>query len=106
MAARAGRYRRDRENSSRNEDARFARARNRNPGCGLPGRQHSRQTKGPHKDMSDPLVAVVMLLILILAIFLGFPVAFTLMALGVAFGYYAYFDGARMWMPYTRAVES
>jgi tripartite ATP-independent transporter DctM subunit len=56
--------------------------------------------------MTDPQVAVGMLLILILAIFLGFPVAFTLMALGVGFGYYAYFDGARMWMPYTRALES
>jgi tripartite ATP-independent transporter DctM subunit len=56
--------------------------------------------------MTDPQVAVAMLGILIFAIFLGFPVAFTLMALGVAFGYYAYFDGARMWMPYTRAVES
>ncbi|BCH30540.1 C4-dicarboxylate ABC transporter [Mesorhizobium sp. L-8-10] len=56
--------------------------------------------------MSDPIVAVVMLLILILAIFLGFPVAFTLAALGVAFGYYAYFDAARMWGSYHRAVES
>jgi tripartite ATP-independent transporter DctM subunit len=56
--------------------------------------------------MSDPFIAVGMLLILILAIFLGFPVAFTLAALGVAFGYYAYFDAARMWAPYTRAVES
>ena len=55
--------------------------------------------------MSDPFVAVLMLLILILAIFLGFPVAFTLMALGVAFGYFAYFDAARMWLPYNRAVE-
>jgi len=55
--------------------------------------------------MSDPFVAVLMLLILILAIFLGFPVAFTLMALGVAFGYYAYFDPARMWRPYERAIE-
>jgi tripartite ATP-independent transporter DctM subunit len=55
--------------------------------------------------MTDPVIAVLMLLILILAIFLGFPVAFTLMALGVAFGYYAYFDASRMWMPYTRAVE-
>ena len=55
--------------------------------------------------MTEPFVAVMMLLILILAIFLGFPVAFTLMALGVAFGYYAYFDADRMWMPYTRAVE-
>jgi tripartite ATP-independent transporter DctM subunit len=56
--------------------------------------------------MSDPFVAVTMLLILILAIFLGFPVAFTLAALGVAFGYYAYFDAARMWSGYHRAVES
>jgi tripartite ATP-independent transporter DctM subunit len=56
--------------------------------------------------MTDPVVAVTMLGILILAIFLGFPVAFTLMALGVAFGYYAYFDASRMWIGYTRAVES
>jgi tripartite ATP-independent transporter DctM subunit len=56
--------------------------------------------------MSNPEVAVSMLGILILAIFLGFPVAFTLMALGVAFGYYAYFDGARMWRAYERALES
>jgi tripartite ATP-independent transporter DctM subunit len=56
--------------------------------------------------MSDPLIAVGMLLILILAIFLGFPVAFTLMALGIAFGYYAYFDADRMWRPYERAVEA
>jgi tripartite ATP-independent transporter DctM subunit len=55
--------------------------------------------------MSDPQVAVAMLLILLLAIFLGFPVAFTLMALGVAFGYYAYFDEGRMWRAYERAVE-
>jgi tripartite ATP-independent transporter DctM subunit len=56
--------------------------------------------------MSDPTVAVLMLLVLILAIFLGFPVAFTLMALGVAFGYYAYFDPHRMWRAYERAVEN
>jgi tripartite ATP-independent transporter DctM subunit len=55
--------------------------------------------------MSDPAVAVLMLLILLLAIFLGFPVAFTLMALGVGFGYYAYFDAGRMWRVYERAVE-
>lgn len=55
--------------------------------------------------MSDPQVAVAMLLILLLAIFLGFPVAFTLMALGVAFGYYAYLNPGRMWRTYERAVE-
>jgi tripartite ATP-independent transporter DctM subunit len=56
--------------------------------------------------MTDPQIAVGMLLILILAIFLGFPVAFTLMALGIGFGYYAYFDADRMWRLYERAVEA
>ena len=42
--------------------------------------------------MSDPVVALVMLGILVTTIMIGFPVAFTLMALGVAFGYYAYFQ--------------
>ena len=56
--------------------------------------------------MSDATVAVSMLGILILTIFLGFPVAFTLMALGVGFGYYAYFDGERMWVAYQRAIDS
>ena len=31
-------------------------------------------------------------MILVAAIMIGFPVAFTMMALGVAFGYYAYFQ--------------
>lgn len=56
--------------------------------------------------MTDAHIAVGMLLILILTIFLGFPVAFTLMALGVGFGYYAYFDAVRMWRAYDRALES
>ena len=42
--------------------------------------------------MSDPVIALVMLGILVTTIMIGFPVAFTLMALGVAFGYYAYFQ--------------
>jgi tripartite ATP-independent transporter DctM subunit len=56
--------------------------------------------------MSGPAIAVGMLLILILAIFLGYPVAFTLAALGVAFGYYAYFEPNRMWAAYNRAVDA
>jgi tripartite ATP-independent transporter DctM subunit len=56
--------------------------------------------------MTDPQIALVMLGIFILIIFLGFPIAFTLMALGVAFGYYAYFDAGRMWRAYDRAVEN
>jgi tripartite ATP-independent transporter DctM subunit len=56
--------------------------------------------------MTDPQIALVMLGIFILIIFLGFPIAFTLMALGVGFGYYAYFDVDRMWRSYDRAVAS
>ena len=46
--------------------------------------------------MSDPVVAVVMLGIFVLTILLGFPICFTLMAMGVAFGFYAYYDAERM----------
>ena len=42
--------------------------------------------------MSDPAIALIMIGILVFTILIGFPVAFTLMALGVAFGYYAYFQ--------------
>ncbi len=42
--------------------------------------------------MSDPGIALAMLGILVFVICIGFPVAFTLMALGVGFGYYAYFQ--------------
>jgi len=46
--------------------------------------------------MTDPQIAVMMLGIFILTIFLGFPIAFTLMAMGLFFGYYAYYDPLRM----------
>ena len=42
--------------------------------------------------MTDPILALCMLGIFIIFIFLGFPIAFTLMAVGIGFGYYAYFD--------------
>jgi tripartite ATP-independent transporter DctM subunit len=45
--------------------------------------------------MSDPALALVMLGVLVLAIMIGFPVAFTMMALGVGFGYYAYFQAGQ-----------
>jgi len=41
--------------------------------------------------MSDPHVAMLMLGLLLLTILLGFPICFTLIAMGVGFGYYAYF---------------
>tara|TARA_B100001750_G_scaffold22083_1_gene14829 strand:+ start:1282 stop:2649 length:1368 start_codon:yes stop_codon:yes gene_type:complete len=42
--------------------------------------------------MTNPEVAILMLSSFILMVLLGFPVAFTLLAMGVFFGYYAYFD--------------
>ena len=41
--------------------------------------------------MSPGVIALVMLGILVITIMIGFPVAFTLMALGVIFGFYAYY---------------
>jgi len=48
--------------------------------------------------MSDPVVALIMLGLFICFIFLGFPIAFTLMAMGIGFGYYAYYvPGQEFW---------
>ncbi|MGQ0545421.1 MAG: TRAP transporter large permease [Betaproteobacteria bacterium] len=41
--------------------------------------------------MSPGIIALIMLGILVITIMIGFPVAFTLMALGVTFGFYAYY---------------
>ncbi len=42
--------------------------------------------------MTNPEVAILMLSLFIVLVMLGFPVAFTLLAMGVGFGYYAYYD--------------
>ncbi|MHB1359639.1 MAG: TRAP transporter large permease [Rhodocyclaceae bacterium] len=42
--------------------------------------------------MTDPQIALLMLGSFVFVILLGFPIAFTLMAMGVGFGYYAYFQ--------------
>ena len=43
--------------------------------------------------MTDPQVAILMLCMFIFMVLLGFPIAFTLLAMGVGFGYYAYYQG-------------
>ena len=43
--------------------------------------------------MTNPEVAIFMLTLFIFLVLLGFPIAFTLIAIGVAFGYYAYYKG-------------
>ena len=42
--------------------------------------------------MTDPQVGMLMLALFLFVIMLGFPIAFTLIAMGVGFGFYAYFD--------------
>ena len=41
--------------------------------------------------MTDPQVAMLMMAAFIFIVLLGFPIAFTLIAMGVGFGYYAYY---------------
>ncbi len=42
--------------------------------------------------MTNPEIAILMLSLFIVVVLLGFPVAFTLLAMGVGFGYYAYYQ--------------
>ncbi|GGD19075.1 TRAP transporter large permease [Aureimonas glaciei] len=56
--------------------------------------------------MTDPQLALMMLGLFIFLVFLGFPIAFTLMAMGIGFGYYAYFDAGRMWRSLFRLDET
>jgi len=42
--------------------------------------------------MTNPEVAILMLSLFIVMVLLGFPVAFTLLAMGVGFGYFAYYE--------------
>ena len=56
--------------------------------------------------MTDPQVALTMLGLFIIFVFLGFPIAFTLMAMGIGFGYYAYYDEGRMWRSFNRLDET
>ena len=48
--------------------------------------------------MTDPQVVLLMLGILLTCIMLGFPIAFTLVAMGVGFGFYAYYNPALPWL--------
>lgn len=42
--------------------------------------------------MTNPEVAILMLCLFIVLVLLGFPIAFTLIAMGVGFGYFAYYQ--------------
>ena len=47
-------------------------------------------------NITNPEIALFMMGIFLFMVLLGFPIAFTLLAMGVMFGYYAYYDPTRM----------
>src|ERR1700680_1086090 len=47
--------------------------------------------------MSDPALGLLMLTLIVVVIMLGFPTAFTLMGLGMMFGFIAFYDPAHSW---------
>ena len=47
--------------------------------------------------MSDPALGLLMLTLIVVVIMLGFPTAFTLMGLGMVFGFIAFYDPSHSW---------
>ena len=47
--------------------------------------------------MSDPALGLLMLTLIVVVIMMGFPTAFTLMGLGIFFGFIAYFKSGQAW---------
>jgi len=48
--------------------------------------------------MSDPALGLTMLALIVIVIMMGFPTAFTLMGLGMVFGYIALYDPSHPWL--------
>ncbi len=48
--------------------------------------------------MSDPALGLTMLVLIVVVIIMGFPTAFTLMGLGMFFGFYAFYDPGERWL--------
>lgn len=48
--------------------------------------------------MSDPFLGLTMLILIVIVIMMGFPTAFTLMGLGMLFGFYAFYNPAEHWI--------
>jgi TRAP-type mannitol/chloroaromatic compound transport system permease large subunit len=47
--------------------------------------------------MSDPALGLLMLGLIVVVIMMGFPTAFTLMGLGIFFGFIAFYDPTQLW---------
>src|SRR6185503_6450199 len=50
------------------------------------------------EDMSDPALGLTMLGLIVAAIMMGFPTAFTMMGLGMIFGFVAFYSPAEHWL--------
>jgi TRAP-type mannitol/chloroaromatic compound transport system permease large subunit len=48
--------------------------------------------------MSSPILGLTMLLLIVAAIMMGFPTAFTMMGLGMVFGYIAFWQPEHQWL--------
>ena len=48
--------------------------------------------------MSDPALGLLMLSLIVVVIMLGFPTAFTLMGLGMVFGFGAFYEPGAPWL--------
>ena len=53
---------------------------------------------GDLQDMSDPALGLLMLGLIVVVIMMGFPTAFTLMGLGIFFGFIAFYDPGQPWI--------
>jgi TRAP-type mannitol/chloroaromatic compound transport system permease large subunit len=47
--------------------------------------------------MTDPMLGLTMLMLIVVVIVMGFPTAFTLMGLGIVFGFMAFYDPNQFW---------
>ena len=57
-----------------------------------------RRGTGGTEHMSEPALGLLMLCLIVVAIMMGFPTAFTLMGLGIFFGFYAFYDPTQLWV--------
>ena len=55
--------------------------------------------------MSDPMLGLAMLGLIVVAIMMGFPTAFTMMGLGMLFGFLAFVDPAKGWWVHNQIFD-
>src|SRR5256884_5074574 len=55
--------------------------------------------------MSDPALGLTMLVLIVVVIMMGFPTAFTLMGLGIFFGYIAFYDPSHVSLADNRVFD-